>query len=180
MSGNDAATVGRPFPVRLALAILLPGPIAGIVAALGFGLTMGADLVFTQTTEDYAQVPATQQHIASMLAFLVVAGAFQGAIYGSLAMLILGLPAHEILLKRTTARAWLYTLTGLIAGAIFGALFAAPALLTSPTDMSPAILLSLGVIAGATAAAIFWLIRRPDRDALAGVARTHEKEDPQP
>lgn len=165
MSGNDAATVGRAFPVRLALAILLPGPVAGIIAALGFGLTMGAGLVFTQVTEDYSQVPATQQHIAGMLAFLVGVGVFQGVIYGSLAMVILGLPRHELLLKRTKARAWMYAAAGLIAGAAFGAIFALPALLASPQVVSSAALLPLGATAGAAAAMTFWLIRRPDRDA---------------
>lgn len=78
-------------------------------------------------------------------------------IYSAAATVILGLPAHALLvrIRRTTLLS--YAVVGLIAGALGSTLFIAG---------DPWILAS-GLAAGLAGAAAFWLVARPDRHIAA-------------
>jgi hypothetical protein len=69
------------------------------------------------------------------------------------AMIVLGVPAHLLLVRQGWTRGWIYALIGLAIGMIISAI----AFL--PTEG----FLFLGAIFGALIAFIFWAIARPDR-----------------
>ena len=70
------------------------------------------------------------------------------------AMVVLGVPAHLLLVKRGWTSGWIYTLVGLVIGAgVAEAVFGWPA--GNPGFMF------LGVIFGALIAFSFWAIARP-------------------
>jgi hypothetical protein len=173
---SETDHAARRFPTRRRqwLAFLLPGPIAGAMAGLAFGLTVGNQFVFFQQLDDYSIVPASASYIAGMLAFCVLGGALQGLIYGTLAMLLLGAPAHLFLRARTSAGATVYALAGLVAGAIFTLVIAAP-IAFNATGLP---FLMIGAGTGLVASLTFWLIRRPDRDNLPDLPTdpTHEQK----
>lgn len=77
------------------------------------------------------------------------------AMLGYPAMVVLGAPAHLILMKCRWTAWWCYALTGLLIGAIIcGLLFGVR-------------VAALGAILGALTAAVFWLIAKPPRALVA-------------
>jgi LytS/YehU family sensor histidine kinase len=96
---------------------------------------------------------------------MVLASGFMlGGLLGWPVMLALGLPMHAALIRKTTAKAWHYALAGLAAGLIAGLLrYAMERGEATVNDLTA--LLSIGGVAGAVAALVFWFVRRPDKDA---------------
>ncbi len=75
------------------------------------------------------------------------------------AMVVLGVPAHLLLVKRHWTSGWIYTLVGLVVGAgvaevVFGWFAWNPSFLF------------LGAIFGALTAFTFWVIVRPDTSGI--------------
>lgn len=92
-------------------------------------------------------------------------GVYAGFMVGLPAMLCIGLPMHAGLVRHRRTALIAYLAAGAIAGVL--AAFATAMLVIQPPDGagSRLILFAEGAAAGAFAAAIFWFIRRPDRDA---------------
>lgn len=92
--------------------------------------------------------------------FAALFGAWFGLFLGWPATLLLGLPAHALLTKQRITSVFAYAGAGALIGAAVSLAFFA----LHPT----AFWVALGAGAGAASAALFWLIRRPDRDGAPG------------
>lgn len=88
--------------------------------------------------------------------FAAVFGGWFGLFIGLPAMVLLGLPIHALLVKRRITAIFVYA----GAGALIGAAVSIFYFMLKAT----AFWVALGAGAGATSAALFWLIRRPDRN----------------
>ena len=154
MSEAGSENVGW-LPTRwlLVLAILLPGPVAGLIASAIIIASGFSDLAMS---EGYRP-----EH-------LVLLGGGIGATWGLIPMLMFGLPMHLWLRTRTRAQVWQYAASGMFGGAVTGGLFALPLLTTGPSNQSAQFgwFILAGLAAGSAAGTGFWLIRRPDRDAV--------------
>ncbi len=94
---------------------------------------------------------------------VLATGFMLGGVIGWPVMLALGLPAHAVLLRKTSAGIGWYSLAGGVIGAAAGGL---RLLQTSGVrfDAYP-LYFGLGAVTGAMAAIVFWWLRRPDKDA---------------
>ncbi|HVY89496.1 MAG TPA: hypothetical protein VG942_11545 [Hyphomonadaceae bacterium] len=139
-------------PLRLALGVLLGPPVAG--------LTVGLILVMTAVGDVVAQSQNKALTVIQMGGF----AAFYGALVGWPVMLTLGLGSHAVLLRRTSANLLWYVGAGAVSGIVAGLVRAGRAVLY----LQEAALLNvaIGIVTGVIAAAIFWIIRRPDKDAV--------------
>lgn len=151
------------FNWRLLFSVLAPGPIAGMVAALILSVTAFANL------QVYNLDPAIPELTYYMgLHGVLLFGALMGGTWGLLPMLLLGLSAHAWLLRRTHPAIWMYAIAAMAAGIVFGGLTGWNALSISGANGLGvfASYLGAGACAGLVAGVVFWLIRRPDRDAV--------------
>lgn len=146
--------------LRLVAACLLASPLAGFAGALVLAFTLLADDIAASAVRESEFITLT------MSATLGI-GTFFGATFGQLATFGIGLPAHLWLKKHTTRRAWMYAAVGAGAGLIFGGVFVYGMLfgrsIAAPADIATLALAS--ITAGAIGGLIFWVIRRPDKDA---------------
>jgi hypothetical protein len=145
-------------PGRLTIAVLMAAPIAGAVVALVLALT-----VFRGDPAAEGTGAAAVIGIVSGAATVMATGFMLGAVIGWPVTLALGLPAHAVLLRKTSAKIGWYALGGGVVGAVAGAL----RLVQTSTFARDAILLHLamGAVTGTLAALVFWWLRRPDSDA---------------
>lgn len=162
MSEQDEATHAGAYVRarwRLLFATILPGPVAGVVAAVIAASTAFADLEFFKVDGAAAGLGITY---SGMLVF----GAIFGAIWGTLLTLIAGLPMHDVLLRRQSTRAGHYTIAGGFIGLAPGVSFAFGSLIGTTADRwgDAASFVLAGAAAGTIGGLTFWLIRRPDRD----------------
>lgn len=162
---SEAGTMsGSPWlrGLRLCLAFLLPAAVAAFVGALILTFTIFSDLL---TTEAYNEPEAFRMNHSGM----VFLGTLIGATWGQLATTFIGLPAHVWLMRRRLHSGWAYAAVGVLAGAAFGATFVWASVFgaTIPDIADAAWLVTASVAAGAIGGLVFWLIRRPDRDATA-------------
>jgi membrane associated rhomboid family serine protease len=97
---------------------------------------------------------------------MIFFGVVIAATWGQMATALIGLPAHVWLMHYTRRRAWMYAVTGALAGTAFGATFVWAVVfgVTFPYFADVIWLAIAGATAGACAGLTFWLIRRPDRD----------------
>lgn len=98
---------------------------------------------------------------------------------GCISALILGLPAHAVLTRRSLRKVYHYAAAGFVIGSLSGAVALSvliwsdhhSAIGASPTVLSgiagiarePALLLGIGLL-GLAGAILFWIVARPDRD----------------
>lgn len=163
MSEADAVEPKTSFNWRLLFAVLLPGPIAGMLAALILSVTVFADLqVYNPRHSDsdltyYLGLPG-----------VLFIGGFTGGLWGLLPMLFLGVPAHAWLLRNSGRQAWLYAVAGIPAGMLLGGFagFGALGAMVPSGLQTFTVYLATGAVCGCVAGLVFWLIRRPDRMEL--------------
>jgi hypothetical protein len=152
---------------RLGFAVAAAPPVAGALMALVLAFTVfNAQIFLTPGPTGSGQmVGAGIPQIIGNLFQAVTGGLILGALIGWPVMLVVGLPAHALLLRKTPATVWIYLGAGAAAG-----LAGAAARLFSPqkTAMSNEQLLqilAIGAFAGTLTAFVFWYLRRPDKDA---------------
>jgi LytS/YehU family sensor histidine kinase len=150
---------------RLGFAVALSAPAAGAVLALVLGFTVMRSVIFMvpHPTIDSTFVNADFGQILINTAMVGTSGFMLGGIVGWPVMLALGLPMHAVLIRKTTAKAWHYAIAGLAAGLAAGLLRFVTERSATSNDL--AMLLSIGGVGGVIAALMFWLVRRPDKDA---------------
>jgi hypothetical protein len=145
---------------RLFFASILCGPLAGLIVVSVLGLIGAA-------------ISASSGGGFGFPAAFLITGATFGAVIGWPAMLVFGMPAHALLYRRKSHRIGGYLLAGVLTG--FAASLALFVILAAfdgfrsmnGSDMTGGGLLTLIFVLGAvTASAIFWLIRRPDKDVM--------------
>jgi hypothetical protein len=151
---------------RLGFAVALSAPAAGAILALVLGLTVMRSVIFTvpHPTIDSQFVDADAGQILINTFLVATSGFMLGGILGWPIMLALGLPMHAALIRKTAAKAWHYAVAGLAAGLLAGLLrFVAERGAATTNDLT--MLLAIGGVGGVIAALMFWLVRRPDKDA---------------
>jgi hypothetical protein len=150
---------------RIGFATALAPPAAGAALAVILGLTVFNGQIFLVPN------PADPQHMMSA-SILQIAGNFLNAITGGIilgalvgwpVMLVLGLPVHALLLRKTPASVWIYAAAGIAIGLLGGSYRYIQARSHSANDLTQ--FLAIGAVTGTLAALIFWYARRPDRDA---------------
>jgi LytS/YehU family sensor histidine kinase len=165
-SGSPDSWLKSRNLARLGFAVALSAPAAGAALAIVLGFTVMRSVIFTvpHPTIDSQFVDADFGQILVNTAMVAVSGFMLGGILGWPVMLALGLPMHAALIRKTAAKAWHYAVAGLAAGLLAGLLrFAAERGGAATSDLT--MLLSIGGVAGVIAALMFWLVRRPDKDA---------------
>jgi hypothetical protein len=161
----DSWLKSRNLP-RLAFAVVLSAPVAGALLSLILAFTVMRSVIFMvphpEIDSEFVQADAGQILINTVM--VLASGFMLGGLLGWPVMLALGLPMHAALIRKTTAKAWHYALAGLAAGLIAGLLrYAMERGEATVNDLTA--LLSIGGVAGAVAALVFWFVRRPDKDA---------------
>lgn len=151
---------------RLAFAVVLSPPVAGVLLSLVLAFTVMRSVIFLaphpEIDSEFVQADAGQ---ILMNTVMVGMGGFMiGGLLGWPVMMALGLPMHAVLLRTTAAKAWHYVAAGLTIGLAAGFLRYAMEGGTASTD-DLIVLLAIGSVAGGLASLMFWLVRRPDRDA---------------
>lgn len=157
--------------IRLIAAILVAPVIAAAIVAPLVALLLGVPSVYQDCYQPPYDQPCGTPGFASYLktiAGTAPVGAVMGAMIGWPAMLLVGLPIHSLLMRKTKSHVWTYAGLGIFAGTL--AMFAYFAVVGGLVelfmwDMSW-IALS-GPLTGALAATLFWMIRRPDRRGTA-------------
>lgn len=139
---------------RLGFAVALSAPAAGALIALILGVTvLGATIFHGGFVEILVNI------VNAALGGLVL-----GAIIGWPVKLIFFVPLHAFLLRKTSGKAWIYAIAGAVAGAAAGALrFVSSGGAATINDLT--LFLAIGSTTGVLSAIIFWLVRRPDKDA---------------
>ncbi len=151
---------------RLAFATALSPPVAGALLALILGLTVFQSQIFLieDPQQDSVYVRAGVLEVLANMFTILTSGFLIGGLIGWPVMLVIGLPAHALLLRRTSAKVWWYVLAGCVAGVIAGALRFVSS--RGAATMNDAVqLAALGAVTGTLAALVFWFVRRPDSDA---------------
>jgi hypothetical protein len=128
-----------PRPLILLFAILAAGIAAGMA---------GAAAIVGWTA---AQSEGFGDPVSGLIVFGVIL-----SLYGLCAAVVLGLPAHILLVRARRTGLIAYVLTGGVAGALIGGLFALPA-------SENAVLVLVGLLAGAAGGSTFHAVARPDR-----------------
>jgi len=162
---QDSWLKSRNLP-RLAFAVVFSAPVAGAILSLVLGFTLMSNIIFLvpDPNIDSNFVRADFGQIVLNTIMVAVSGLMVGGLLGWPVMLGLGLPMHAILIRKTPAKAWHYAIAGLVVGMIAGFLrFAMERGGTGTNDLI--VLLAIGGVAGAIASLMFWLVRRPDKDA---------------
>lgn len=162
----------RSAEVRKWLAIVPSGACTGLIMSAGALLISASNgsLFYIEDLSNPNAPPqkAPLEYVLSQVFEMLAAGLFAGALWGSIGIVLFGLPIDAWLTHIKRTRWWMYGLCGALAGVAFAALMflTAPSPLSSPSAAQAyAIWLGAGFIAGFITATTFWLIRRPDRDA---------------
>lgn len=152
-------------PLRLFLAIVLSGPIVGALFAIVLAFTTMQSLVFQMPhpVNDSEFIQADLLGVIRNVLGLAGIGAIMGGLFGLPATLVVAMPAHAWLVRKTPATIFWYLGLGFVAGAGAGAAYAA-GLRAQGADLL--ILLGYGICVGAVAGCAFWMIRRPDKVAV--------------
>lgn len=124
------------------LAVLVAACLASALAA---GLCGAAVLIGSVAMT----LPAGADWLGGLLVF-----AFIITLYGAIATVLLGLPAHLLLGRMGWTSLWAYILAGLIAGAGVALLL---------MSAGEPVIIAVSLVAGGSAATVFWWIARPDR-----------------
>jgi hypothetical protein len=150
---------------RIGFATALAPPAAGALLAIILGLTVfNAQIFLTPDPADpNLLVGASIPLIAGNLFNAVTGGVILGALVGWPVMLVFGLPGHALLLRKTSAKLWIYAAAGIVIG-LAGGVFRYAQARSHSTDDLPQFL-AIGAVTGTLAAIIFWFARRPDKDA---------------
>lgn len=91
-------------------------------------------------------------------------------LYGLTAAIVIGLPAHALLMGLRRTGVLSYVAAGAVAGLAVSAIFMLPAGVV--TELAPKLqLLGAGLFCGAVGAWSFWSVARPDRRAAALASR---------
>ena len=139
---------------RLAFAAVVSPPVAGALVAIILGMTVLGATVFSGSILE----------ILLNIFNSAVSGVMLAGLLGWPIMLVFILPVHAFLLRRTSAKAWVYAVAGGVAGAAAGVLlFAASGGGTSTDNLT--LFLAIGLTTGVLGLLIFWIVRRPDKDA---------------
>jgi hypothetical protein len=150
---------------RLGFATALAPPAAGALLAIILGLTVfnGQIFLVPSSADPNLMVGASIPLIFGNLFNAVTGGIILGALVGWPVMLILGLPVHALLLRKTPAKLWIYGAGGIVIGLAGGAFRYIQGRAHSANDLTQ--FLAIGAVTGTLAAIIFWFARRPDKDA---------------
>ena len=146
-------------PARLAIAVTMSAPLAGMVIALVLALT-----VLNSGAPPEGSGAAGVIEAISGGGMVMATGFMLGALIGWPVMLAFGLPAHALLLRKTSAKIGWYALAGGAIGAAAGALRLIQTLSSVRPD-AYLLYIAVGAVSGAMAAIVFWWLRRPDKDA---------------
>ncbi|HEV7693333.1 MAG TPA: hypothetical protein VGO52_21035 [Hyphomonadaceae bacterium] len=150
---------------RLGFATALAPPAAGALLAIILGLTVFNAQIFLapDPADPNLMKGASIPLIAGNLFNAVTGGIILGALVGWPVMLVFGLPGHALLLRKTSARLWIYGAAGIVIGLAGGAFRYFQSRSHSANDLTQ--FLAIGAVTGTLAAIIFWFARRPDKDA---------------
>lgn len=145
-------------PGRLLITVTMAAPVAGAIIALVLALT-----VFRGDPSAEGAGAAGIVGVITGAMTVMATGFMLGAVIGWPVTLAFGLPAHAMLLRKTSAKIGWYALAGAVIGTIAGAV----RLIQTSAFSSNAILLHLamGAATGTATALVFWWLRRPDADA---------------
>jgi len=151
-------------PTRLAISALMSPPIAGMVVSLILALTVfNGGLALPQDPE-IPQAGAAGLGFVSGAMTVMAIGFMLGGLIGWPVMLVLGLPAHALLLRKTSAKIGWYALAGGVIGAGGGLARLFQTVATAPAN-GYLLYMAIGAVTGTLAAVVFWWLRRPDKDA---------------
>ena len=117
--------------------------VADIVAAVIVVPTIGAALDWAY----FCESPLNQIKSSAMPVLAIMA-------VGAVAWVLIGLPVHYLRVESNKTSIWQYVFPAVVAGGVVGMIYIPLFPITAPT----------GMLLGAINAAIFWFIRRPDRD----------------
>jgi hypothetical protein len=160
----DSWLKSRNLP-RLAFSVALAPPVAGALLALILSITVFNGRIFLVPGPEGGgqMVGADIGEIATNLFMAITNGFILGALIGWPVMLVIGLPLHAFLLRKTSASVWIYIFAGIAAGVAGGAARAlSSSAAVAASELTQA--LAIGAVTGTLAAFIFWYVRRPDRD----------------
>lgn len=127
----------------IVLAVLAASLVGAAVGTIGFGFIWFRDGLDLGTAAGFAAT-----------------GLWWGFWPALVACSVLGLPIHNVILRKTRAPLFLYAASGATSAAVVSLIFA-------KSSAWWAIL----IMAGTLAACAFWLVRRPDRPADSGLER---------
>jgi hypothetical protein len=149
---------------RIGFATALAPPAAGASLAIILGLTVfnGQIFLVPNPADSSQMIGASIPQIAANLFNAVTGGIILGALIGWPVMLVLGLPAHALLLRKTPASVWVYAAAGGFIGILGGAFRYFQGRSQSANELTQ--FLAIGAVTGTLAALIFWYARRPDKD----------------
>lgn len=163
MNGN------RKHLIQLTFATLFAPVVAAAISAALLTIAIAPEFIFQVEVNSAEYRPATLQEVATSLVGFGFTGAAMGAVLGWPAMVMAGLPAHHCLVRKGRTGGLTYSLFGVPVGTITMLVyFAATGSWRHPRGLPAAWpLLLAGPLAGSIAAGLFWLIRRPDKTAIA-------------
>jgi hypothetical protein len=152
---------------RLGFAVSAAPPVAGALMAFVLAFTVfNAQIFLVPDPANSAQlIGAGIPQILVNLFNAVSGGLILGALIGWPVMLVLGMPAHALLIRKTPATVWIYVAAGCAAGLAGSAARLLSSRTTTMTGEQLLQALAIGAFAGTLTAFVFWFIRRPDKDA---------------
>jgi hypothetical protein len=167
---TEANWLSSARPARLALAAALAAPIAVAALAIVVGLTVLQEFTFQMAdpVRDSEFIRADAMGVIRNLMALAVTGALYGVLIGWPVTLIAVLPAHGLLMRKTSAAIFWYAGLGAATGLLAAGSYVTG--LREPIERFGGMILIAGVAAGVVAGCLFWLIRRPDRGVAAAAA----------
>lgn len=156
--------------IRLTIAFIIPPVLAAIIIAPLIAIFMGlADSFLPCSHPPYPQpcgAPGLPEYAQTIMATVPI-GAILGALIGWPAMVILGLPVHYLLMRKTKRHVWTYAGLGIFVGTLaMLAYFGVTGGLKQMFLWDYSWLALSGPLTGALAATLFWFIRRPDRTTV--------------
>ena len=137
----------------------------GLVAAPLVGALAGGSLYVVLHTQFGNEF--TLANLFGNAVLIAVIGIISGFLYGVPYALFVGWPAHLLLLRFGLTSVFVYVCLAASATAAFASVFVAPSFgfdVLAPKSFLE--LISSAAIAGGIGGLVFWLIRRPDRDAV--------------
>ncbi len=129
----------------------MPRPLVLLFAVLAAGIAAGLAGAAAIVGWTAARTEGFGDPVSGLLVFGVIL-----SLYGLVAALVLGLPAHMLLVRARRTGAIAHVLAGAGSGALIGGLFT----LAAPEN---AVLVLVGLLAGAAGGSTFHAVARPDR-----------------
>ncbi|MGE0596500.1 MAG: hypothetical protein AB7P07_09040 [Hyphomonadaceae bacterium] len=124
-------------------------------------ITLAGGLWYLVPESDLARRPS----FVSVMGPALYAGFAGGILVGWPTMLLAGLPTHGWLLQSHRSAAPIYAAAGAAVGLLPAMILGLLLLQGRGTMETWLVLTGVGLVTGAVSAVLFWLIRRPDRDA---------------